>query len=248
MSGRLAATIIGGAYLIGSVPFGLIVGYLFKRVDIRAYGSGNIGATNVLRLLGWPAALLVFLLDAAKGLVPVWLAITYAAGTPLLHVAAALAAILGHNYSVFLKFRGGKGVATSLGVLIALVPEVAALVFFIWVLMVVLTRYISVASMVAGASVPVLMLLSSRAHTLHTSRPIPDEYIYLALFGAGFILLKHRTNLNRLSHGTEPRIGQRVRLERVTGKEMESDSDAPPQPKRSPDGLTTEGPDGQTGA
>ncbi len=217
MAAKTVVIILGGAYLLGAVPFGLIVGFLWKRVDIRNFGSGNIGASNVLRLVGWPAALLVFLLDAAKGFVPVWAAIAAANNSPEVVVGAGLAAILGHNYSIFLKFKGGKGVATSLGVVIGIVPEIAVLAFFLWLLVVTLTRYISIASILAAVSVPALMWLSSHAHTVHTQRPIPPEYLYLGLFGAGFILLKHRSNLVRLMNGTELKIGQKVQMDRVVG-------------------------------
>lgn len=204
--------LIAGSYLFGSVPFGLLIGLGFKGIDVRSYGSGNIGFSNVLRLLGWPAGLLCLVLDLAKGLVPVWIAISLEAD-PLVVVGAGLAAIMGHNYSIFLKFRGGKGVATSLGVLIGLVPQLAVIIAFIWVLVVSLTRYISVASIVAGIMVPVLMLLSSRANDSYIGRPIPQEYLYLGVVGAGFVVLKHRSNLIRLMNGTEPRMGQRVRVD-----------------------------------
>ena len=225
MANKTAVCILAGAYLLGSIPFGLIVGLVWRRVDIRKYGSGNIGASNVLRILGWPAAALVSVLDVSKGFVPVWVAQAYTDVNPTVVVLAALAAILGHNYSVFLKFRGGKGVATSLGVIIGLVPHIAVLVFVIWVLMIVLTRYISVASMVAGVSVPIMMYLSSQAQNRFVGRPLPPEYLYLGLLGAGFIVLKHRGNLVRLANGTEPRIGQRVALEHTELREPAGEGD-----------------------
>ncbi len=216
MSARLIAEILLGSFFFASIPFGLIVGYLWKRVDIRQYGSGNIGASNVLRLLGWPAALVVLVLDAAKGFAPVWFAIALSDNNALVAVGAGLAAIMGHNFSPLLKFKGGKGVATSLGVLIGLTPEIAVISIFIWILVVSLTRFISVASIVTGVSVPILMWLSARAHIIHLSRPMATEYIYLGLLGAGFILLKHRANLVRLMNGTEPRIGQRIHSDNST--------------------------------
>lgn len=206
---KLAAIILACSYLLGSVPFGLLAGFAFKRIDIRQYGSGNIGASNVLRLLGWPAALLVFLLDTAKGFVPVWVAQGYDLD-PLIVAGTALASILGHNCSLFLGFRGGKGAATSLGVVIGIAPHIAAIAFFVWVLVVSITRYISVGSILAGISVPLLMWASSCAQAGYLNKPYPPEYLYLALFGAGFILLKHRSNLVRLVNGVEGRIGQRI--------------------------------------
>lgn len=214
MGASAIAGLLAAAYLIGSIPFALLIGFAWKRVDIRRYGSGNIGATNVLRVLGWPAALLCFVLDAAKGLWPVWYAQSLPDADPLVVVGAALAAIAGHNFPVFLGFRGGKGVATGLGVLIGIAPHIAGLVFFLWVLVVVVTRYISVASVIAGASVPLLMLLSSRLQDTYWGRPVPQEYLYLGIVGAGFIVIKHRSNFVRLMNGTEPRVGQRVAVER----------------------------------
>lgn len=204
-----------GSYLLGAVPFGLLVGFAWKRVDIRSYGSGNIGASNVLRLLGWPAALLVLLLDCSKGFIPVWMALAATDANPALVVLSGLLAIVGHNFSVFLGFRGGKGVATSLGVLIGISPQIATIAFFIWLLVVVTTRYISVASITAAVSVPVMMYVSSHQQVEYLNRPTPEEYLYFGLFGAGFVLLKHRSNLIRLANGSEPRIGQRVKLEGV---------------------------------
>ena len=214
MGASAIAGLLAAAYLIGSIPFALLIGFAWKRVDIRRYGSGNIGATNVLRVLGWPAALLCFVLDAAKGLWPVWYAQSLPDADPLVVVGAALAAIAGHNFPVFLGFRGGKGVATGLGVLIGIAPHIAGLVFFLWVLVVVVTRYISVASVIAGASVPLLMLLSSRLQDTYWGRPVPQEYLCLGIVGAGFIVIKHRSNFVRLMNGTEPRVGQRVAVER----------------------------------
>ncbi len=216
MPAKTIALVIGGAYLLGSVPFALLIGYAWKRVDIRNYGSGNIGASNVLRVLGWPAALLCLILDMAKGFVPVWVAAGFQDVDPLVVVGAGLAAIIGHNASVFLRFRGGKGVATSLGVVIGVSPQIAVLAFVIWLLVVTVTRFISVASICAGISVPIMMLLSSKAQSAHWGRAMPVEYIYLGLLGAGFILLKHRPNIVRLANGTEPRIGERVRVGVVT--------------------------------
>ncbi|MCC6484700.1 MAG: glycerol-3-phosphate 1-O-acyltransferase PlsY [Armatimonadetes bacterium] len=241
MPSELIAEILLGAYLFASIPFGLLVGFLWKRVDIRQFGSGNIGASNVLRLLGWPAALVVLMLDTAKGFAPVWFAIALTDNNPLMAVGAGLAAILGHNFSLFLKFKGGKGVATSLGVLIGLSPEIAVIALFIWILVVSVTRFISVASIATGISVPILMWLSARAHTIHLSRPMAPEYIYLGLLGAGFILLKHRSNLVRLVNGTEPRIGQKihskcpsVHLDAGARKSSESAQDSTPEPGANP--------------
>ncbi len=210
MSASRVAEILLGAYLFGGIPFGLMVGFLWKGIDIRKYGSGNIGATNVLRLLGRPAALVVFLLDTGKGFGPVWYAIRWENATPLMAVGAGTAAILGHTFSPYLRFRGGKGVATGLGVFIALAPEVAVIAFFIWVLIASVTRFVSVASMVAGISVPILMVLSNRAQASRMARPIHEEYIVMGIAAAVFIVIKHRANITRLRNHTEPRIGERV--------------------------------------
>src|SRR5690606_15254470 len=143
-------------YLLGAVPFGFLAGRLWGKVDIRTLGSGNIGATNVLRTLGTLPAALVLLLDAAKG----WAAVAGAIGLGLSDLAvagAALAAVAGGNCPVFLGCRGGRGIAPALGVLLALAPAVAAVLTGVWLAVVLLTRYVSLGSTIASGLLPVLL-------------------------------------------------------------------------------------------
>lgn len=189
------------AYLLGSVPFGYIVGRV-RGIDVRQHGSGNVGASNVMRLLGVPAGILVLLLDALKGYMGVAMMRMAGYDTPELLLLAGLCAVAGHTWSVFLRFRGGRGVATSLGVLIALAPAVAAVAFFTWVVVLLLTRYISLSSVVAGAVLPIAMILFKQ----------PGVYIL-----GGFVIFmldvyRHVPNFRRLLAGTEPKIGHRVEV------------------------------------
>jgi len=191
------------SYLIGSVPVGLIVGKLTRGVDIRKFGSGNIGFTNAWRTLGWGPGIVVFVLDVAKGVGPVLLSKQLGMG-PLAVIGSGLLAILGHNFSVFLKFSGGKGVSTSLGVIIGIAPAIAATALGFWLVLLAITRYVSVSSIVAAASVPTLMWLSPRIYGF----PVALEYRVLALVAAALILVRHSSNLKRLCAGTEPKVGQ----------------------------------------
>lgn len=209
---------------IGSVPFGLIIGWA-RGVDIRAHGSGNIGATNVGRVLGIRFFALCFLLDMLKGLVPT-LAVGFAAGTlgklelptpqALGLVTVMLAPVLGHMFSPFVGFRGGKGVATGVGALLGVypimtIPAVGALFAFLLVLA--LWRYVSAASCVAAASIPAWVFIEFKhAQNLKLVSDWfkPGAPFFLVGFGlAALVLWKHRSNLGRLLRGEEPRIGGR---------------------------------------
>ncbi len=195
------------AYLIGSVPFGYLTAYWVKGVDIRTLGSGNVGATNVGRVLGFKFFLLVFVFDVLKGLLPTIgfpLGIQELTGEslPELPVLIALATILGHNFSAFLKFQGGKGVATSLGALLALDPVaiVAAIVGFLFVL--VITRYVSMSSILAGICFAVV-------HFSRVDEPFGREQIALTILTVALLTLliaRHRANLARIAAGTEPKV------------------------------------------
>jgi glycerol-3-phosphate acyltransferase PlsY len=186
-------------YVSGSIPFGLLIAKASKGVDVRGIGSGNIGATNVLRAAGKGAAALTLALDMLKGWAPV--ALGRIVGASDAQVAGvALAAFLGHLYPVFLRFRGGKGVATFLGVLLALLPKVAFLVAGVWLLIAAVFRYSSLAALVAAAASPLLVwLLDGRR-----------GFVALAVVLSGFILIRHRENMRRLLAGEERRIGQRL--------------------------------------
>ena len=203
------------SYFLGAIPVGLIIGKL-KGVDIRQYGSGNIGATNVLRTLGPSAASIVFVGDTVKGLAAVLIAKHFIIGDfqPYYVVGAGLLSVIGHSASPFLKFKGGKGVATSLGIIIGFNWLIAARAFCLWVTLVAVTRYVSVASIIASSSVPVMMFLSP---VIFKGMKVPCEFSFCALAAALLILVRHRSNIMRLVKGTEPKFGQKVSLEE-TGK------------------------------
>lgn len=196
---------LAACYLFGAIPFGVIIGKIACGIDIRQYGSRNIGASNVLRTLGTGPALLVFFFDTVKGLGAVLLC-TVVGLDPWWVVVGGLLSVVGHSFSVFLGFKGGKGVATSLGIIIGLDWLVALIALAIWGLLVVFTRYISVASIVATLSVPVQMLVWE-------ARNVETAYKVLAVVAAMMIVLKHKSNFKRLVSGTEPRIGAKVSVE-----------------------------------
>ena len=219
----VAATVtllVLGAYLIGGIPFGLLAGFL-RGVDVRQAGSRNIGATNVSRLLGRPFGVTVFSLDVAKGLVPMLVAGQVLAGTAaradlsdptryLCWLAVGAAAVLGHNYSVYLRFRGGKGVSTSLGVALGIYPWLtypALAAFAVWVLVVVVSRYVSLGSMSAGVAFPIAFVAISR---YRGQEVVADLWPLLAfsVLLAVMVLVRHRANLGRLLAGTESKIGR----------------------------------------
>lgn len=184
-----------GAFLVGSIPFGVLLARLFGLADPRTIGSGNIGATNMLRTGNKKVALLTLVLDGLKGALPVLFVYHLMAG-PALAAWVLLFACLGHCFTPWLKFKGGKGVATALGGIIALNPAIGAGVCGVWLVIALLTRYVSLASIIAGASMAIyaFFLLGHAATCL------------LALV-ALLILFKHRPNLERLRAGTEPKLG-----------------------------------------
>ena len=181
------------AYLIGSIPFGLIVTRLAGAGDVRAIGSGNIGATNVLRTGRKSLAIATLILDVLKGALPVWLAGRYG---PDMAVVAGLGAVLGHCFPVWLKFRGGKGVATALGVMTVLTPLVALLAVLLFVAIAALTRYVSLGSMLGALAACVLAYAFGHVQAA-------ELYVLLTLL----ILAKHAANIRRLFAGTESKFG-----------------------------------------
>ena len=183
------------AYLVGSVPSGLILGKLFWHTDLRKYGSHNIGATNAWRTLGKVPGIIVFLADSLKGQAGVLLGLSLV-GTPLAAVIGGLLAIVGHSFSLFLRFHGGKGVATSLGVLTMLMGNVTLIVFVLWFTIVYMTRYVSLGSVVAGVLTPILAALFA----------YPMEYIVFTVIAALLVIVRHRENIKRLMNGTENKI------------------------------------------
>jgi glycerol-3-phosphate acyltransferase PlsY len=197
------ATIVA-AYLLGAIPFGFLAGKA-RGVDIRKEGSGNIGATNVLRILGKPAGITVLLLDACKGYVAVaWLTVWLVQLLGLdevpwegLRIIAGLAVVLGHNYTCWLRFKGGKGIATSAGVLVALVPWSLLIIFVVWIVLTVSTRYVSLGSIAASFTLPFASWATGDSLTS-----------ILVTGGRGVLAIyKHRANIQRLLQGKESRLG-----------------------------------------
>lgn len=189
------------SYLAGSFPSGIVYGRLFRGVDVRSAGSGKTGATNVLRTLGPRFAIAVGVTDILKGLLPVLLAL-WLVGTPLAAVAAGFGAIAGHNWSLFLGFSGGRGVATSVGAFLPLapVPALAAIAAFVGV--VAATRYVSLGSVVAALTALATFLLTGLLGT-----PYPGEYYVFTAAGAVLLVIRHADNLARLRAGTERKLG-----------------------------------------
>ena len=182
------------AYLIGAVPFGVVVGKLFYGVDVRKHGSGNVGTTNVFRVLGKRAGVVVLVCDMLKGFIPAFIAAQFF--NPWAAIFIAAAPVVGHMFSIFLKGRGGKGVATGAGVVLALVPLAFLIILVIWLTLVVTTRYVSVASLVASFLVPVLVIAFGH--------PLPYEIA--AVLVSIIVWWAHRGNISRLIHGTESRV------------------------------------------
>ena len=188
-------------YLLGSIPTGLIVGKVAKGIDVRTYGSGKIGATNILRTLGPGAFVTVFAADFAKGFLAVLLA-SYLIGNSWAQVVAGLAALVGHNWSVFLGFSGGRGIAVGIGGLYRVSPFVAAPLTVVTIVVILLSRYVSLGNVIGGIiAIPTMLL----AVLLGLERP---EYLFYVAPGAAIVLYQHRDNIMRLLSGTERRLGE----------------------------------------
>ncbi|MGH2399556.1 MAG: glycerol-3-phosphate 1-O-acyltransferase PlsY [bacterium] len=192
----LAVILFG--YLIGSIPTGLLVIRLVRGLDIRRVGSGNIGTINVYRVAGLPTALLVLAVDIVKGALPVFLARTWGRPETVI-VLAGVAAIVGHNWSIFLRFAGGKGIATSFGVLLQLSPIAALVAASVWAVVAMITRYASLASLLAVATVPFVMW----------RRAEPAAHLSFGAVALVFAVYKHKDNIARLLRGQELRITDR---------------------------------------
>lgn len=225
------------AFLLGSIPFGLIIAKL-KGIDIRAHGSGNIGATNVLRIVGKQYGITCLVLDLLKGYLPVVIAVNLiqiegkaivphlqfldccALALPaeqqftgqLAHVITALCAVLGHNYSPWVGFKGGKGIATSGGVLLGLMPFAVVLLILLWIVLFLTTRYVSIASVGVAAALPVLTHIGARFHknedgiSLWEAGTWNKPLFFFSLVIGLLAIWKHRSNLKRLREGTEHRF------------------------------------------
>lgn len=196
------------SYVLGGVPFGLIIGLLVKRIDIREHGSGNIGASNAWRILGPAWGTLTFILDVLKGYAPVLVSQHFCKHGSPLPVVAGLASLLGHNFSPFLKFKGGKGAATSLGVAFGLSPAAGGIGFLVFLGVVGACRYISVGS-VCAVTVGAFFIWWFNSKGI--------AYGVFALFAIVFTFVKHRSNFERLKAGTE----NKVSLSFLTGKRDE---------------------------
>jgi len=204
MTGTEIVVLIG-AYLIGSIPAGLLAGKL-RGIDIRKHGSGNIGATNVVRTLGKGMGISVFVFDFLKGMVPVLLAKQFVGASGWIPILAAILAILGHNYPVWLKFKGGKGIATSAGALAGLLPWALLVAVVVFGLTFALSRYVSVASVATAASLPI-----TTAILTYRSSGLTSPLLIFTLIIAALAIWRHRANIQRLRAGTEHRFTPRSR-------------------------------------
>ncbi|NLK00619.1 MAG: glycerol-3-phosphate 1-O-acyltransferase PlsY [Clostridia bacterium] len=184
-------------YFIGAVPMAYLVGKYVKGMDIRKYGSGNVGATNAFRIFGTGPGLAVLMLDLLKGVAAVLIA-RYVGG-PWFIVLASFTVMAGHNYSIFLGFKGGRGVATGAGIILSISPLILLIALIIFVIIVVVTKYVSLGSIIAAFSIPLLML--------GFKQPAPE--LVLGLVAAIFVIYRHKPNIERLLNGTEPKITER---------------------------------------
>jgi len=192
------------AYLLGSIPTGYVIARLRGNVDLLQLGSKRTGATNVLRTMGWKAAAPVFCGDFLKGVVAILIARALTQGDPIGDVAAGLAVLAGHNYSVFIGFRGGRGVTTGLGTLAVIAPVVLVVSAAIAIAIIAWSRYVSLGSVLGSCTVPVVLLIS----VLLLGQPFP--HFLFGLLGAAFVIASHKDNIQRLLNGTERKLGQRV--------------------------------------
>src|SRR5881275_2528147 len=203
------AAAMAGSYLLGSIPFGYLAGQI-AGIDVRKTGSGNIGATNVVRVLGKRYGYPVFALDFSKGLGAVKLSMLIAtpaqpdwASPEMFGILAALCSVIGHSFPPWLKFKGGKGVATSAGALFGLMPLAMLIGVAIWIVIFWLTRYVSLASLVTAIMLPLVIAILTRLNEGHAK-----ALFYSALCIAAVVVWQHRSNLSRLIRGREPRFSR----------------------------------------
>lgn len=198
---NLELVIVAGSYLLGSIPTAYLVVRTLTGSDVRRTGSGNVGATNTVRAAGWGAGALVALVDILKGAVPVLVMTRFDPAARWVG-AAAVAAVVGHCFPVWLRFRGGKGVATAFGAFLALAPWAVACAAGVWLLLLAVFRFVSLSSVVAVGSFPVFAAFVAR---------LPRDGVLAAVVVAVIIILRHSANIRRLVAGTEPRIGEKHR-------------------------------------
>jgi glycerol-3-phosphate acyltransferase PlsY len=197
-----AALWLVASYFAGAIPTSYLAGRLFRGIDLREHGSKNLGATNVYRTLGWKYAIPVGLVDIAKGVVPVLVFAPRTSDSQLFALACGVAAIAGHVFSVFVRFRGGKGVATAAGVMLGLAPLALGVALVIWIVVLKLSGYVSLASIAAAAGFPLAVYL--------LDRPDQPGILWLVALVAAAIIWLHRANIRRLLNGTESRFGRRA--------------------------------------
>lgn len=218
----LCGAVLIAAYLLGSIPTGYIVVKLLKGIDIREVGSGSTGATNVLRTLGKAPGAFVLLVDCLKGVFSIFLAFWFfelasnnslipatvnpELWQPIMVTLAGLAAVLGHSKSIFLGFSGGKSVATSLGVLLAMNWQVGLATFGVFLVVVAISRIVSLSSICGAIAVSIFMVLFHQ--------PLP--YILFGVAGGLYVIIRHKSNIERLLAGTEPKLGQKLSVENST--------------------------------
>jgi glycerol-3-phosphate acyltransferase PlsY len=194
--------LLAACYLLGSIPSSYIMGRLLKGIDLREHGSGNLGAANTFRVLGARAAVPVLLFDVGKGFLAVKLLSMAGIYSIELTIVAALVAILGHNYSIFVRFSGGKGVGTTSGAFLAMSPLAVGICFLVWLVMLLSFRIVSLASMAAAASLPLAIMMTNRFAGGDTHTYV----IILSIVVALLVIYKHRPNIHRLLDGTETKI------------------------------------------
>jgi len=202
--GAAAAAVVAAAYLLGAIPSSYLVGKLVFGLDLREHGSGNVGATNALRVLGTKAGIFVLAVDIGKGAAAVlagtWLVARWQLGDPTFWaILAGTAAMVGHVFTVFLRFKGGKGVATGAGVFLALAPRALGVALALFIFVVALTRYVSLGSILAAAVITPLV-------ALETGR-WQHPYVVLAAVAGTLVIVRHRSNVGRLLAGTENKFG-----------------------------------------
>jgi acyl phosphate:glycerol-3-phosphate acyltransferase len=190
------------SYLLGAIPTSHLVSRTFAGIDLRQHGSGNLGATNLYRVLGWKYAIPVALFDMAKGAIPVLVFGPQVSRSELFALACGIAAIVGHVFSVFVHFKGGKGVATAAGVMLGLTPLALGVAAVVWALVVLLSGYVSLGSIAAAAVLPVAVYLLEHPRT--------PELLWMDVAVAAGVIILHRRNIQRLLNGTENRFGRRT--------------------------------------
>tara|TARA_B100000745_G_scaffold119072_1_gene76966 strand:+ start:217 stop:861 length:645 start_codon:yes stop_codon:yes gene_type:complete len=194
------------SYLIGAIPYGLIIGFISRGVDIRKHGSGSTGATNVLRTIGLPLAIIVGILDVSKAIIAILIASLFTGGDPLIKAIAAMFVIIGHIWPIYAKFRGGKGILTGVVGLIILSPVTGITAFISAVFTIAIFKIVSLGSIVGMA-----VALASILFLYQIGQEQNIEYVLYTVIGSIIIIFKHTSNIKRLINKTEPKIGNRAR-------------------------------------